>query len=114
MSGHYAGGGGRCWSETIATPELGDRSYVIHDGRVALVIDPQRDTDRIEALLTRRDLRLGAVAETHIHNDYVSGGYQLAHDAEVPYLVNAADRVAFDRTDVRDGDRIAVGSLRCR
>ena len=34
----------------IETPQLGDRSYLIHDGAVALVIDPQRDIDRVEAL----------------------------------------------------------------
>ena len=33
----------------IETTQLGDRSYLVHDGSVALVIDPQRDTDRIEA-----------------------------------------------------------------
>ena len=33
----------------IETPQLGDRSYLVHDGSVALVIDPQRDTDRVEA-----------------------------------------------------------------
>ena len=63
--------------EVIATEELGDRSYLAHDGQVAVVVDPQRDIDRVEALLRERGSpRL--VVETHIHNDYVSGGYQLA------------------------------------
>jgi hypothetical protein len=35
----------------IETPTLGDRSYLIHDGLNALVVDPQRDIDRIEHLL---------------------------------------------------------------
>ena len=38
----------------IETPTLGDRSYLAHDGEVAVVIDPQRDTDRITALAGRR------------------------------------------------------------
>ncbi|HSO15431.1 MAG TPA: MBL fold metallo-hydrolase, partial [Arthrobacter sp.] len=33
----------------IETTQLGDRSYLVHDGTLALVIDPQRDTDRVEA-----------------------------------------------------------------
>ena len=32
----------------IETSQLGDRSYLVHDGSVALVIDPQRDTDRVD------------------------------------------------------------------
>ena len=32
---------------TIETPSLGDRSYLAHDGEVAVVVDPQRDIDRV-------------------------------------------------------------------
>ena len=31
----------------IDTPALGDRSYLAHDGEAALVVDPQRDIDRV-------------------------------------------------------------------
>ena len=34
----------------IETLPLGDRSYLVHDGETALVIDPQRDIDRVIAL----------------------------------------------------------------
>lgn len=40
--------------EVISTEELGDRSYLAHDETVAVIIDPQRDIDRIEALLSER------------------------------------------------------------
>jgi glyoxylase-like metal-dependent hydrolase (beta-lactamase superfamily II) len=63
----------------IETPSLGDRSYLAHDGNVAVVIDPQRDTDRITALAERQGVRITHVAENHIHNDYVSGGLALPH-----------------------------------
>ena len=33
----------------IETPALGDRSYLIHDGADAVVVDPQRDIGRILA-----------------------------------------------------------------
>jgi hydroxyacylglutathione hydrolase len=35
----------------LETPSLGDRSYVVHDGEVAFVVDPQRDIDRVLELL---------------------------------------------------------------
>ena len=31
----------------LDTPGLGDRTYLAHDGEVALVVDPQRDYDRV-------------------------------------------------------------------
>ncbi len=46
----------------IETPTLGDRSYLVHDGEVAVVIDPQRDTDRITALAGRSGVRITRVA----------------------------------------------------
>jgi hydroxyacylglutathione hydrolase len=93
----------------IETPSLGDRSYVAHDGRVALVVDPQRDLDRVEDLLAADDLELLVVAESHIHNDYVTGGHALATKTGATYLVNAADEVSFERTPVRDGETVEVG-----
>ena len=62
---------------TIETPELGDRSYAIFTGTGAVVVDPQRDIDRVLAVLSDRGARLTHVLETHIHNDYVSGGPEL-------------------------------------
>jgi hydroxyacylglutathione hydrolase len=67
--------------EVLSTDELGDRSYLVHDGSVALVVDPQRDIDRVELLLADVGATLDLVLETHIHNDYVTGGYQLAQRA---------------------------------
>jgi glyoxylase-like metal-dependent hydrolase (beta-lactamase superfamily II) len=61
----------------IETPALGDRSYLAHDGEVGLVVDPQRDIDRITALAASLGVRITHVAETHMHNDYVSGGLAL-------------------------------------
>jgi glyoxylase-like metal-dependent hydrolase (beta-lactamase superfamily II)/rhodanese-related sulfurtransferase len=54
-------------------------------------------------------VRITHVFETHIHNDYVTGGYALAAATGAAYHVNAADPVTFDREPVRDGDVIAVG-----
>jgi glyoxylase-like metal-dependent hydrolase (beta-lactamase superfamily II)/rhodanese-related sulfurtransferase len=93
----------------IDTTTLGDRSYLVHDGRVAFVVDPQRDIDRVLALAAGEGVRITHVFETHIHNDYVTGGYALATATGAAYHVNADDPVTFDRVPVRDGDTIAVG-----
>jgi glyoxylase-like metal-dependent hydrolase (beta-lactamase superfamily II)/rhodanese-related sulfurtransferase len=74
-----------------------------------LVVDPQRDIDRVLALLDEHRVRLTHVLETHIHNDYVTGGPALAAATGAAYLVNADDPVHFERTPVHDGETIAVG-----
>ena len=57
--------------EVIETGDLGDRSYIAHDGTTAVMVDPQRDVDRFEQVLEDRGLTCALVLETHIHNDYV-------------------------------------------
>lgn len=94
---------------SIDTPALGDRSYLVTDGRAALVVDPQRDIDRVLAAAEGRGVRITHVFETHIHNDYVTGGLALARQTGAAYHVNADDEVAFERTPVSDGDVVAVG-----
>jgi glyoxylase-like metal-dependent hydrolase (beta-lactamase superfamily II)/rhodanese-related sulfurtransferase len=93
----------------IETPTLGDRSYVVHDGEVALVVDPQRDIDRVLSVLEESGVRLTDVFETHIHNDYLTGGLALAERTGATYHVNAEDKVAYERSPIRAGDVVAVG-----
>ena len=71
---------------TIETAGLGDRSYLVHDGEVAVVIDPQRDIDRVQAAAIRHEMRITHVLETHIHNDYVTGGLALAQATGATYV----------------------------
>src|SRR5712664_3225656 len=92
----------------VDTPSLGDRSYLATDGTVALVVDPQRDIDRVLALAGERGVRITHVLETHLHNDYLTGGLALARATGATYHVSAADQVAFDRVPVSDGDVLEI------
>ena len=94
---------------TIDTPSLGDRSYLVHDGDVALVVDPQRDIDRVLDLLAEHEVRLTHVFETHVHNDYLTGGLALARATGAAYLLNGADEVGYQHTPVADGQVVRVG-----
>ena len=98
----------------IETPSLGDRSYVVDDGSSALVIDPQRDIDRVTQVLAKQGVQLAAVAETHAHNDYVSGGLELARAASVPYLVPCEAEAIYARTQVCGEDVLHVDSMTVR
>lgn len=92
----------------VETTSLGDRTYLLHDSAVAVVVDPQRDIDRVLAEAGRLGVRITHVAETHLHNDYVSGGLALARLTGAAYLVAAAEDVAFDRVPVSQGDLVTV------
>jgi hydroxyacylglutathione hydrolase len=96
---------------TIATPALGDRSYLIHDETRAVVVDPQRDIGRVLDAAESRGVRITHVLETHIHNDYVTGGLALARETGAAYVVAASEDVSFERMGVRDNDQISTGSL---
>jgi glyoxylase-like metal-dependent hydrolase (beta-lactamase superfamily II)/rhodanese-related sulfurtransferase len=98
----------------VDTPSLGDRSYLVTDGVTAIVIDPQRDFDRILAVAREQDVPVTHVLETHIHNDYVTGGCALARETGAQYLVSGSDPVEFERTPVTDGDVLDIGAMRLR
>jgi hydroxyacylglutathione hydrolase len=95
---------------TVRTPGLGDSTYVaVHDGQ-ALVVDPQRDIDRFLFSLDQSNAELRYVLETHIHNDYVSGGRELAVRTGAELVLPAAAAAKFDYTPAFHNESIAAGS----
>ncbi|MEU3095509.1 MBL fold metallo-hydrolase [Streptomyces sp. NPDC006967] len=94
--------------ETLESEGLGNRSYLAGGPDAAVVVDPPRDIDRIIAAAARRGVRIAYVAETHVHNDYVTGGLELARVTGARYLVPAGADVSFARTPVSDGATVTV------
>ena len=82
----------------IETSGLGDRSYLVSDRGVGVVIDPQRDIDRVLNLAREHSVRITHVLETHIHNDYITGGLELSRTLGADYVVPAGDDVDYGRT----------------
>ena len=100
--------------DVIETPDLGDRSYVVSDGTCAVVVDPQRDFDRVERLVATLGAEVTMVVETHLHNDYVTGGLALARKTGATYVVAGRDNVSFERHAVHDGDELTAGTMTIR
>ncbi|MGW8686600.1 rhodanese-like domain-containing protein [Streptomyces sp. NPDC055817] len=92
------------FADILETEGLGNRSYLAGGARAAVVVDPPRDIDRVITAAARRGVRIAVVAETHVHNDYVSGGLELARLTGARYLVPAGASVAYARVPVADGD----------
>ncbi|GGT53137.1 MBL fold metallo-hydrolase [Streptomyces atratus] len=94
--------------DTIEIDGLGNRHYLAGGALTAVAVDPPRDIDQLIAAAARRGVRITHVVETHIHNDYVTGGLELARLTGAAYLVPAAAHVAFARVPVHDGDVIEI------
>ncbi len=106
----------------IFDPHLSQYAYLIGCQRTgeAIVIDPERDIDRYRAVAEEEGLRLTAVAETHIHADFVSGARELAADPAVRVYLSAeggadwqsewASKLA-NVTLLHDGDTFKVGNI---
>lgn len=96
----------------IDTTGLGDRSYLVSHDTTAVVVDPQRDIDRILALADELAVTITHVLETHLHNDYVSGGLELSRVVGAEYVLPAGAEVAFACRAVADGECIDAGAFR--
>ena len=98
---------------TIDLPELGNRCHLVHDGSQALVVDPPRDLASVEAAAEEAGVDIAAVADTHVHNDYVSGRPRRSPAGTAPTTCSPpTSRSTFERVGVRDGDVVGVGSAR--
>ncbi|RJQ12374.1 MAG: MBL fold metallo-hydrolase [Dehalococcoidia bacterium] len=92
---------------------LGDASYLVASGDEAAVIDPQRDIRPYLAAAEEFDATIRYVFETHVHNDYISGGPELA--ALGATVVAPEDSgLEFAHRSIADGDEVMVGAGRIR
>jgi glyoxylase-like metal-dependent hydrolase (beta-lactamase superfamily II)/rhodanese-related sulfurtransferase len=95
-------------------PGLGGRSYLLSDGAVGVVVDPQRDPSPYLSEALKLGISITVVLETHIHNDYVSGGLALARATGASYAIPAGEPVSFSEEALAldDGDTVLTGLLK--
>jgi len=93
---------------------LGHLSTLIADQRwgVAAIVDPRRDVDVYLAAAAEEGLRISHVVETHLHNDYVSGGRELAARTGAEHLIGRGAELRFEHRPVGHADQVLVGDLR--
>ncbi len=92
---------------------LGDASYLVVSDGEAAVVDPQRDVRPYMAAAAERGARIAYAFETHVHNDYLSGGPELAARGAT-VVAPAQARLELPHRGVADGEEIAVGRVRLR
>ena len=115
----------------IFDPKLAQYAYLIGCQRTgeALIIDPERDVDRYLTLAAAEGLRITAVAETHIHADFLSGARELAERGGVTLYLSAeggadwqyewaapveAKPRGYQVRLLHDGDTFRVGNIEIR
>jgi hydroxyacylglutathione hydrolase len=93
---------------------LGNSSYLVDlgDGR-ALAVDPSRDLRSLRMAAQRQGLRIGFVAETHLHADFLSGARQLNAADGAQILAGDGGR-EFIHTTMGDSDELDLGGLTLR
>jgi hydroxyacylglutathione hydrolase len=99
--------------EQLVAEELGNSSYLVADPAAgdAVVIDPVRDVQQYLAKAGEHGWRIVCTLETHLHNDFLSGGAELAAAGHGRHMSPAADGGA---ARISGGDVVAVGSLQLR
>lgn len=105
---------------------LAQYAYLIGCQRTgdAILFDPQRDIDRYVDLAASEDLRIVAVAETHIHADFLSGAREFAEgfgtrlylsdEGGPEWRYEWARDGACDHVPLRDGDGFRIGEIEFR
>ena len=105
-------------------PKLAQYAYLVGCQKTgeALLIDPLRDIDQYVAAAEREGLTITAVAETHIHADFLSGAREFADRYGVRLYLSAEGDEAgwpsawaqgsdYDVTFLRDGDTFSIGNI---
>jgi len=98
--------------------------------REAIVVDPGDEIERIQAILTRHNLKLKAIVITHAHIDHIGGAAKLKAATGAPVWMNASDQELYQHLDMqaawlgtktpektaidvgaRDGDSLRLGEI---
>ena len=97
--------------ERFFVPGLAQISYVVVSEREAFLVDPERNVDGYLAYLANNGLTLRYIFLTHPHAGFVAGHAELSARSGAQILLSETAPATFLHCDLKDGDRIMVGSL---
>ena len=102
--------------------KLAHASYMVgcQRAKAAVIVDPGRDIEQYLAMAQKEDVKIVAVAETHIHADYVSGARELAERVNAKLFVSDEGPPewkylfldGYDSMSLHDGDHFMIGKIR--
>ncbi|HEU4725093.1 MAG TPA: MBL fold metallo-hydrolase [Candidatus Eisenbacteria bacterium] len=100
----------------------GATGYLLGAGGEAMIVDPPRKAQPFLEAAREKGLKVVAVADTHAHADYISGGPALARALGVPYYLHPRDAILpydgspakLDFAKADEGTVIAIGPASVR
>jgi len=99
--------------ERFVSEGLAHYSYIIGEGKQAVVIDPRRDCDVYIEAATREALAITHVLETHRNEDYVSGSLELSHRTGAKILHSGHEPLPYGYGEaIHEGEEIPIGKLK--
>ena len=76
-----------------------------------MAIDVQRDYQRWIDFAETTNIVITHVIETHMHNDYLTGGYQLAKTIGATYIIPSNSGIEFEAKELKDNEVFKTGSI---
>lgn len=94
-------------------PSLGHASYFIGSEETgeALVLDVRRDVDMYFQEARSQGMRLKYAADTHQHNDYLSGICELPERGDIRLLAGARVELGYPVHHLGNGERLTMGEV---
>jgi len=85
-------------------------TYVVEDDETndAIVIDPSWDLEQIQQVITRNNLKIKYIVNTHHHFDHTLGNDAMAEFTEAPIIQHEESQLQHD-ISIKDGDVIKFG-----
>ncbi len=102
------------WFEQFYLEGLGHASYLVGDEATgqALVFDPRRDVDVYHGAARAQGLRIAYAADSHGHNDYLSGLGELAvREPGLEVWGSAVAQLGYAHRPLHDGELIEMGEV---
>lgn len=86
-------------------------TYVVEDDETnnAIIIDPSWDLDQIQQVITRNNLKIKYIVNTHHHFDHTLGNEAIAKFTGAPIIQHEASELQHD-ISIKDGEVIKFGN----
>jgi len=86
--------------ESFVDTGLGNSAYLIgsHTTKKGILIDPLRDVDRYLHTASEHGIQLTHVLDTHLHEDFVSGNREIAHQTGAVIGARVSVQVRFEHS----------------